>query len=222
MDNRLASLLQALVEEYVSSAEPVGSQHLVRRYRLDISPATVRNWFVELEDEGFLIQPHTSGGRVPTEEAFRHYVTTLLEPKPVTRRERDQITRAVAEDTGNLKHIAKALADLSGQVTVVRESQTDAFFTGLSQLFSQPEFRDVGRVIALSDMFDHLDEAMRAFRRPFHAPRVLIGRESPFGPDTGAVIASNGDAFLGIVGPLRMDYGHALSLIHATLEELHT
>ena len=71
MDERRSSLFQAIVEEYIASAQPVGSQALVSRYNLEVSPATVRNWCAELEEEGLLMQPHTSGGRIPTEQGFQ-------------------------------------------------------------------------------------------------------------------------------------------------------
>ena len=77
LDSRKEALLETLVREYVKTAEPVGSLHLAERAGLDISAATVRNELSELEESGYLIQPHTSAGRVPTEAAYRYFVEHL-------------------------------------------------------------------------------------------------------------------------------------------------
>src|SRR3989338_11285351 len=72
-------VLAIVVDEYVKNVSPVGSQLLVERYRLDLSPATVRNILAELEEEGFLMHPHTSAGRIPTQRGYRYYVDHLIE-----------------------------------------------------------------------------------------------------------------------------------------------
>jgi heat-inducible transcriptional repressor len=71
MDAKLLQLLKLVTEEYIASAEPVGSQALVQRHGLEVSSATVRNWFSALDEAGLLQQTHTSGGRIPTEDGFR-------------------------------------------------------------------------------------------------------------------------------------------------------
>ena len=71
-------MLQALIEEYIANAQPVGSRTLVDRYRLGVSPATVRNELSVLEDEGYLTSPHTSAGRIPTDAGYRAFVDDLL------------------------------------------------------------------------------------------------------------------------------------------------
>ena len=80
MDTRLHTIFRLAVEDYISTGNPVGSQYLVERYKLDMSPATIRNWFADLEEAGYLMQPHTSGGRIPTEDGFRHYTDTCVTP----------------------------------------------------------------------------------------------------------------------------------------------
>lgn len=227
MEERLSTLLRAVVEEYVTTAEPVGSQTLVARYRLDVSPATVRNWFAELEEEGCLMQPHTSGGRVPTEKGFRDYVARFVEPKFPGKRDREAIAKAALvpdEDGRRMKSVAKMVAELSGQAVVVGLQESDTFYTGLSQLFVQPEFKNWQRVVSLSEVLDHLDEGLNALRRrPITGPQILIGRECPFGIACGTVLAMSGDALVGILGPIRMDYQHALSLLQGAMDALeHT
>ncbi len=84
LDQRAQGILRAVIEEYVTSATPVGSQALVERYGLGVSSATVRNVLAELESLGYLSHPHTSAGRVPTDVGYRHYVETVAEGEPLT------------------------------------------------------------------------------------------------------------------------------------------
>ncbi|MBP9763072.1 hypothetical protein KBD34_05695 [Patescibacteria group bacterium] len=210
MDERHASLLQAIVEEYIASAQPVGSQSLVSRYNLDVSPATVRNWCAELETEGLLMQPHTSGGRVPTERGFQAYVTRFVVPKACPKRERDLLERAFLTETDperRLKALAKTLAELSELAVVAALGEADTYYTGLSHLFSQPEFRDWQRVVSLTEVLDRLDGALLQIRTVrLEDPRVLLGSDCPFGQAAGVILLSVDSSMIGVLGPLRMDY----------------
>jgi len=224
MNERLSNLLRIVVEEYVASAEPVGSQHLVERYRMDVSPATVRNWFAELEEAGYLTQPHTSGGRVPTEKGYRAYIELFVRPKPAAKRDRDALhkTAEVATDEERqLKAVAKHLAELSGLALIVGRDDADTFYTGLSQLFSQPEFKDWQRMVSMTEVLDRLDETLHSLRtHAFQGPQILVGRECPFGPGCGSVVILTDRGFIGILGPMRMDYQYALSLMTSLSEIL--
>jgi len=79
LENRKRKLLQAVIYHYVKTAKPVGSQVIVDKYNLGLSSATLRNLLVDLEKEGYLLQPHTSAGRIPTDKGYRFYVDSLLE-----------------------------------------------------------------------------------------------------------------------------------------------
>lgn len=217
MDERRSSLFQAIVEEYIASAQPVGSQALVSRYNLEVSPATVRNWCAELEEEGLLMQPHTSGGRVPTEQGFQAYVSRFVVPKACPKRERDLLERAFHSDVDperRLKALAKALAEVSELAVVAALGEADTYYTGLSHLFSQPEFRDWQRVVSLTEVLDRLDRALlqaRAVR--LEDPRILLGTDCPFGQVCGAVLLSVGTSMIGILGPMRMEYQNLYRLM---------
>lgn len=210
MDERHATLLQAIVEEYIASAQPVGSQSLVSRYNLEVSPATVRNWCAELEAEGLLMQPHTSGGRIPTELGFQTYVTRFVVPKPCPKRERELFERvytAEVDPERRLKVLAKSLAETSELAVVAAIGEADTYYTGLSTLFSQPEFRDWQRVVSLTEVLDRLDEALLKTRTlRLEEPRILLGAECPFGQACGTVLLSVGSSMIGVLGPMRMEY----------------
>ncbi|MDP3793951.1 MAG: hypothetical protein Q8R07_04340 [Candidatus Uhrbacteria bacterium] len=223
MENRLANLLRIVVDEYVATAESVGSQSLVEKYGLEVSSATIRHWFAELEAEGYLMQPHTSGGRIPTEKGFRTYIKLFVEPKPSAKRETQVLRKAATriDDDHPLKDLAKALAELSGGAAVVGSMDAQTFFTGLFQLFSQPEFHDWERVVSMTDALDRLDETFdRLRRKSLVEPKIMVGSDCDFGPGCGAVFVSLGQTVIGILGPMRMDYQRNVSLLNTALKLL--
>src|SRR5450756_2388209 len=92
LTDRQKNILTLVIHEYIRSAEPVGSMHIVENYRLDFSSATVRNELAELTEQGYLRQPHTSAGRVPTEEGYRYFVTHVVYPSDLPEPARDTIS----------------------------------------------------------------------------------------------------------------------------------
>lgn len=91
LDERKRKVLQAIVDDYINTAEPIGSRTIARKYHLGVSPATIRNEMSELEMLGFLEQPHTSAGRIPSVKGYRFYVDSLLEPSPLSAPEKKRI-----------------------------------------------------------------------------------------------------------------------------------
>jgi heat-inducible transcriptional repressor len=121
-DRRLA-VLRAIVEDYVATEEPVGSKALVERHSLGVSPATVRNDMAALEDEGFIHQPHTSAGRVPTDKGYRLFVDRLTGVKPMSAAERRAITTLLdgAVDLDDVvRRSVRLLSQLTRQVAIVQ------------------------------------------------------------------------------------------------------
>lgn len=95
MDERKRRILQAITDDYIASAEPVGSRTIARKYRLGVSPATIRNEMADLEEAGYLEQPHTSAGRIPSDKGYRYYVDALMDPKDPTDDERSRLRHEV-------------------------------------------------------------------------------------------------------------------------------
>lgn len=217
LDPRLLKLLRAVVEEHVKTAQPVGSQALVEHHGLDVSSATVRNWFAELETAGYLAQPHTSGGRVPTESGYRLYVRSLSSGKALSKKTQETLKTAASassEPNVRMKQLARTLAEMLELAVFVRFAPFDSYYTGLSSLFAQPEFRDWQRVVSLSEVLDRLDEALPTLLPPkTTTPIVLIGTESPFGPICATAYIERSGVLIGILGPLRLDYGRALEAL---------
>lgn len=123
LTERSKRILEAIIEDYISTAEPVGSRTVIEKHGLTLSPATVRNVMADLEEMGFLASPHTSAGRVPTEKAYRFYVDTLLEVRRVSRDEREEIRRrcsVAGRDIGSvLKDTSRMLSSVSHYTGIV-------------------------------------------------------------------------------------------------------
>jgi heat-inducible transcriptional repressor len=123
LDRRRLDVLRAIVEDYVATQEPVGSKALVDRHNLGVSPATIRNDMALLEEEGYIHQPHTSAGRVPTDKGYRLFVDRLTNVKPLTQAERRAIHSFLGEavDLDDVvSRTVRLLAQLTRQVAVVQ------------------------------------------------------------------------------------------------------
>lgn len=122
-EDRKLSVLRAIVEDYVATQEPVGSKALVERHSLGVSPATVRNDMAALEDEGLIVQPHTSAGRVPTDKGYRLFVDRLSQLKPLSSAEKRAIT-SLLEGAVDLDDVVqrsvRLLAQFTRQVAIVQ------------------------------------------------------------------------------------------------------
>ncbi len=122
-EERRLSVLRAIVEDYVATEEPVGSRALVERHRLGVSPATVRNDMSALEEEGYITQPHTSAGRVPTDKGYRLFVDRLTTVKPMSSAEKRAISTFLdgAVDLDDVvQRSVRVLSQLTRQVAVVQ------------------------------------------------------------------------------------------------------
>jgi heat-inducible transcriptional repressor len=123
LEDRKLEVLRAIVEDYVSTQEPVGSKALVERHNLGVSPATIRNDMASLEDEGYIAQPHTSAGRIPTDKGYRLFVDRLSSVKPLSNAERRAI-QSFLDGALDLDDIVgrtvRLLATLTQQVAVVQ------------------------------------------------------------------------------------------------------
>lgn len=220
MEDRKKALLSQIIEEYVTNAEPVGSKAIVDKYDWEVSPATIRNEMSALEEEGYMDHPHTSAGRKPTEQGYRWYVESFNhEQCGLPARLESKLSsvldqHANSESQGRIKQLAKAVAEIAENAVVVGFGKNDAYYTGLSYLFSQPEFENVELVKSFSEILDHLDEALKdVFGSDKGA--VMIGSENPFGTECSFVSErlSALDSIFGILGPIRMDYKRNIGLV---------
>ena len=207
MTSRQEALLASIIREYIGTAEPISSKFLEKMGFFDLSSATIRAEMNELEGRGYLAQLHTSGGRVPTDRAYRFFVDNLmnaegLEPALDCKR---KIKRALYETSGDPREInktvAQLLSELSNNLIIAgMPEQADFFKVGLSSLFEFPEFREFGKAIRLTSFFDEFVDMFDRLEREFWGgPASPAGRPAEFAEDDGEDIK----IFIGRENPVR-------------------
>lgn len=221
ISERKKRLLEIIIKEYLKTASPVPSGLLVEKYKLDISPATVRNEMMELENEGYIYQPHTSAGRIPTEAAYKLFSTDLENSKKrknLKESEYQLLEKTFKRDEAAFRQTAKAIAELSDATVFWAFNKNDLYYTGLSNLFSQPEFNQVNAVCDVSAVIDRMEDIIdEIFEDLDYGEQILIGSDNPFGNFLSTVLTKYKNnklsGIFGILGPLRMDYAHNLALV---------
>lgn len=218
MDKRKELILKTIIKEYIKTASPIGSEGLVLKYDLDISSATVRNEMADLEEAGYIAQPHTSAGRIPTEKAYNFYLENLSEKK-LNDSEAKIFKEVLAKkEEINFKQAAKMMAKISGNAIFWAFQRHNLYYTGISNLLHQPEFSQPDMVYDISGLIDRLDEIIsRIFNDLKFGPQIMLGSKNPFGVYCSVVISKYklGDdiGLIGVLGPMRMNYEKNLALV---------
>jgi transcriptional regulator of heat shock response len=229
MEKRKEKLLLSVIHEYIKKATPVASKMLAGRGGFKISSATLRNEMADLEEEGYLVQPHTSAGRIPTEAGFNFYLANLSEEKnlEIAGKEKKELERAARSAEYPEKTLAKVLAELSEEAVILAFGKNDVYYTGLSNLFAKPEFHDQDLVYRIGEVVDHLDEIINEiFEETKEEIKILIGKKNPFSADCGAVVSryrgkNKKVGLVAVLGPIRMDYGKNIALVREVKELLN-
>jgi heat-inducible transcriptional repressor len=217
MDSRKQKLLTYIIDAYIKTAQAVGSAFIADKYMKDGSGPTIRNWMQELEKDGYITHKHTSAGRVPTEKGYRYYLKNLHK-KDISDKDQkalDKVHTSVVESDEKVKTVAKKIAELSGGAVVISFSPNEVYHTGLSNLFSHPEFENQDVVVHMSEMIEQLDEVMTGITKQIDDEvSVLIGSDNPFGQECGVVLSVLEDGVvIGILGPMRMNYSQNVGLV---------
>ncbi len=230
MNTRREAILEAIVREYVETAEPVGSLVLVRKYEFPYSSATIRAEMAVLEERGYIKQPHTSAGRVPTDKGYRYFVKMIEhEQKAVALREEDILKKRIAamhaQNERKFDAAALALAEMTRNVAFSTLGQ-EVYSHGLANLFRQPEFIDTDKVLGIADMIDNMSSLLCELPNTKDF-MVLVGSETPIGKSADAsLVISRVDTpygvrgYLGVLGPTRMSYERVIPLVQRTRELL--
>lgn len=223
LEARHEQLLHLVVERYIETAEPVGSRFLVSAEGLEWSEATVRNDLRELEQAGFLMQPHTSAGRVPTTFGYRYYVRSLNLPAvKISKKEGVELEQAAknsADFTGEAKQVARTLVELSSEMVLFAFSPEKVYYTGLASLFQKPDFGDQRLVVDVSTIFDSVEEVLGDFFASVSSePKIFIGDEHPFGARLSVLSAlCTEESLIALIGPERMNYKHNWALLQKVI-----
>ncbi|MDD4996164.1 MAG: hypothetical protein PHW15_01645 [Patescibacteria group bacterium] len=222
---RQQGLIKNIIEEYVEKAQPIGSEFLSEKTKPRISSATIRNEMVDLVKNGYLEQPHLSAGKIPTLKGWQYYLNNLLieESPSIYKNNLSKIKIKKDDQRMIIKFYAKKISELSGQLCILAFSNNDFYYTGLSNLLSQPEFTDRSVVHNLSQVIDHLDKILSEnFDFLGKETKILVGKENPFGDFCGAIFTHlkfiKKYILIGILGPVRMNYRKNLALIKRVQE----
>ena len=232
---RQREILSQIIEEYAETAAPVGSVTMARLF--GVSPATIRAEMARLETLGLIAQPHTSAGRVPTDAGYRYYVNNLngstneygIEPS-LDRGTHALEVRVSSQSRADaaIRGAVDALVDLTGNLGLATIGG-QLYLSGISRLFTQPEFMDTRRVQSVAKLLDNLEPWLRE-AAPGEPLNIFIGHENPIGKNSEvSLIISrfkspfSDRSYIGVLGPTRQNYARVMGLVkHAgnVLEEV--
>jgi len=230
MTNRQKQILQAIVEQYAEVASPVGSSLLAKLF--NVSSATIRAEMAELERDGYITQPHTSAGRVPTDKGYRFYVNGLTaggDELSLYERRAEKALSARVQHGGmperTIRNAVDTLVELTHNLGIATIGQ-QLYMSGLSNLFGQPEFIQAGQVQQVAGLLDNLEPWLRE-AAPNEPLSVYIGRENPIGRSAGCTLIVSrfrspfsDRSYIGVLGPTRQNYRDVMMLVRRAGEEL--
>jgi heat-inducible transcriptional repressor len=227
MTDRQAKILSAIIEQYAEVASPVGSVMLAKIF--DVSSATVRNDMAELELAGYIAQPHTSAGRIPTDKGYRFYVNHITNSSMTSAERGAERALSARMNGGSTERVIRNTVDTLVELTHNLGLATlgdQLYMSGLSNLFGQPEFIQPGQVQEVARLLDNLEPWLRE-AAPNEPLNVYIGRENPIGRSSGcSLIISkfrspySDRSYVGIVGPTRQSYRSVMNLVRQAGEML--
>lgn len=225
LTDRQIQILKAVVEEYQQTAEPVGSETLDKKFNLGVSPATIRNEMAYLVDLGYLRQPHTSAGRIPTPAAVKLYINELMKERSLTVAEEVSAKEKIWENRHELESVLHQatyeLARRTGSIGVAITDEMKVYHAGYAHILDLPEFFDIDVTRTVLSMLDEAQALMDMFRRA-HDDRdihVLLGDEmgSEYLEPVSLVYTDFHTAqhrgSLGIIGSSRLDYPYVVPLV---------
>lgn len=228
MTDRQAKILNAIVEQYAEVAVPVGSVLLAKTF--GVSSATIRSEMARLEEMGYIAQPYTSAGRIPTDKGYRFYVNKVTEqaeqmPTSIGSGKVDRNARAIdirvrsaGQAAQTIKTAVDSLVDITHNLSIATIGD-QLYMSGISHLFSQPEFADGTAVQEVAALIDNLEPWLQE-ASPNEPLSVYIGAENPIGKTSGcSLIISkfrspySDRSYIGVVGPTRQSYKQVMGLV---------
>lgn len=224
LSERQLAILKAIIEEYIATAEAVGSETLDKKYNLGVSPATIRNEMVRLTEMGLLKQPHTSAGRSPTPDALKYYVDNLMKTKGLSVADEVAVKEKIwdyrQEIDKLLREATKTLAEKTKALALTATKDGDLYYAGAGNILDMPEFYDyelTHRLLASLDQFDFWWKLLEEGTDPFD---ILLGEEIAnrgFLAQCGVVFhkfsTPHVSGAIGVVGPFRLNYQYIVPVV---------
>jgi len=219
LTQRQIEILKAIVEEYINSAEPVGSETLEKKYNLSASPATIRNEMVRLSELGYIKKPHSSAGRIPTPIGMKFYVRELMKEKELSVVEEVALKEKVWDYRDRsqrfFKECARSLAEKTKALSIITTDQGDIYCAGYANILEMPEFYDIDLTKSLLSMLEEYEYFKNLFQGDDddEDTHVLMGEDlgsqltGPYGiVYTHYHTPSNIRGEVGVIGPVRLNY----------------
>lgn len=231
MTERQQKILNAIVEQYAEVASPVGSSLLAKVF--NVSSATIRAEMAELERHGYIMQPHTSAGRVPSDKGYRFYVNSLSEQPSVhnslSERRGEKALAVRVQNAGAPERMIRNAVDTLVELTHnlgIATIGNQLYMSGLSNLFGQPEFMNGVQVPQVAQLLDNLEPWLRE-AAPNEPLSVYIGQENPIGRSAGCTLIISrfrspfsDRSYIGTLGPTRQSYRDVMTLVSRAGQEL--
>lgn len=231
-ETRKRAVLAATINRYIKEALPVASEDIAGDFEL--SPATIRNIFKELEETGLLTHLYTSGGRVPTYTGYRYYVDFLISQNELLDDEKERIGKEYKTEIKSIEEILEKTTDILSAIThyasivSLLEVQESFFYKGISLILEQPEFQDLSRTRLLIRALEDKQKLLSIINREFKEKvKLYIGEELGC-PEIGhcalAVssysVRKKPSGRIALLGPMRMEYGHIIPTLEYVSEVL--
>lgn len=216
LTQRQVALLKAIIEEYIETAEPVGSETLEKKYNLGVSPATIRNEMVRLTSMKLLSQPHTSSGRSPTPQALKYYVEHIMKTKDMTVADEVAVKEKIwdfrLESDKLLREATRALATKTKVLALTVTNDGDLYYSGAANILDMPEFYDFELTHSVLLMLDQSDYWLGILLGKDQEYAILLGEELKHRllNQCGFVYARfnspHVQGAIGVIGPSRLNY----------------
>lgn len=234
-ETRNRDILSSAIELYLKSAQPVSSDVLRKLRKKDLSSATLRNVLSELEEMGFLAHPHTSAGRVPTDEGYRYYVNLLMKKKKLKKEEAsiiDKIYELKVQEIDDLldetSHMMSDFTHYTSFVCYVGEKEKKSCYGGMRYIFEQPEFHDMAKAHMIVEALEKKEELLELINKNFSgSTQVYIGKETnnPHMEHCSIVVSryeskNNQSGRLALIGPKRMAYDEVIPFMEYLSEAM--
>lgn len=220
LTNRQTEILKVLIKEYTETGDAIGSEILEKKYKLGVSPATIRNEMVVLAKKGYLTKEYFSSGRLPSAKGFRFYIKNLMKEKEMSTTDEVSYKNSIWDDRENnqklLSHAVKVLAERTGLLSLAVTNDGDHYYSGVGNLLGIQEFLNLDLSRLLFEKVDELKYWIKVLDKmgglqgevyfmvgedDFSDP-ILEPCASIFGDFTGSHL----QGFIGVVGPKRMQY----------------
>ncbi len=231
LDDRKQKVLQIIVEDYVDSAEPVGSKAVTEKHHIEASPATIRFDMADLEKKGFIKKPHTSAGRIPSDKGYRFFIDQIMEIEELAMKEIESIRASIARTDKDhlLEIVGDLLSNLSGNTSIVITSdrQNNLYVSGISRMLRQPEFNMSERICDVietiekhSSISNILNEYVEEHDDDYS---IHVGEENHQKALKKCSVAATpfkGKGIISVIGPTRMDYKKISSILRCFADML--